>query len=118
MTGIPVRMLYRTLAFAVVLAGPLAAQSRGGTVRGVITSAESRAPVSGARIGVSTPARAAITPANGAYVLRDLPAGRYELLITALGRTPVRDTITVADGRTTQHDVVLRQGSLMLSSVI
>jgi outer membrane receptor protein involved in Fe transport len=97
---------------------PLAGQSRGGEVRGVVRSAESRDPVAGARVGVGTPARAAIAAGDGAFVHRAHPAGRYELLVTALGRTPARDTITVGAGRTTMHDVTLRRGSLMLSSVI
>ncbi|MDB4884857.1 MAG: TonB-dependent receptor [Gemmatimonadetes bacterium] len=97
---------------------PCAAQARGGDIRGVVVSAESRAPIAGARVGVSTPARAAVADPNGVFVLRDLPAGRYEVLVTALGRTPARDTVTVTAGRTTTHDVALGRGSLMLSSVI
>ena len=114
--------LFRCLAATVVALAmfglrPLHAQS-GGTLRGVVTAAGSSTPVAGARVGVMTPARAAITDEHGAYVLRQLPAGRHELVITALGREAVRDTVTVAGGETTRHDVALRSGSLLLSNVI
>ncbi|HET9010518.1 MAG TPA: TonB-dependent receptor plug domain-containing protein, partial [Gemmatimonadaceae bacterium] len=96
----------------------LAAQAAGGDVRGTITLAGTATPLAGARVGVGSPARAAITDERGAYVLRRLPAGRHELVVTALGREPVRDTVTVRSGETTRHDVALRTGSLLLSSVI
>ena len=102
---------------SLVVAGPLAAQSTGGIVRGGVAAAGTQTPVVGARVGVNTPARAAITDERGAYALR-LPAGRYELVITALGRETARDTVFVRDGATTRHDVVLSTGSLLLSSVI
>jgi outer membrane receptor protein involved in Fe transport len=99
-------------------APPLVAQSGGGELRGVVRATETGSPLIGARVGVNTPARAALTDDHGAYVVRRLPAGRYELVVTALGRTPVRDTVTVRDGETTRHDVALASGSLLLSDVI
>jgi outer membrane receptor protein involved in Fe transport len=107
------------LALAALLLPPAAeAQSRGGDVRGTVTGAESGAPIASARVAVASPARAAITSERGGYLLRDLPAGRYEVVVTALGRRPSRDTVTVVAGRATTLDVALAEGSLMLCSVI
>src|SRR4051812_17521417 len=103
---------------ALASALPLGAQTRVGSVRGVVTGLESGAPIASARVAVASPARAALASERGAYVLRDLPAGRYEIVVTALGRKPRRDTVAVESGRTTTHDVALAEGSLMLSSVI
>ena len=105
-------------ALAPSAATPLGAQSRGGDLRGTVTIAESGAPIARARVAVASPARSAVTSERGGYLLRDLPAGRYELVVTALGRQPRRDTVSVAAGGTTTHDVALAEGSLMLSSVI
>ncbi len=101
-----------------MVAVPLAAQSRGGDIRGVVRMADANAPIPKAHVQVTTPARAAISDERGVYLLRDLPAGRYEVVFTALGREPRRDSVDVAAGQTTTHDVSLVRGSLMLSSVI
>ena len=111
-------LLAAILTLAAPTVAPVVAQSAGGDLRGTVTQAGTSTAIAGARVGVSSPARAAITDERGAYVLRRLPAGRYEIVTTALGREPVRDTVTVRDGATTRHDVALRTGSLLLSSVI
>jgi outer membrane receptor protein involved in Fe transport len=118
--------VFRLLRYAVasipmlgtLAASALQAQSAVGDVRGVIRAAESDAPIRSSHVAIAAPAVAAIADDRGRYVLRGLPAGQYELVVTALGRTPVRDTVTIRGGASTAHDVVLRQGSLMLSSVI
>lgn len=96
----------------------LGAQAQGGDVRGVITTAESLSPLQNAHVAILAPARVAISNERGVYTLRDLPAGRYEVLITALGREPHRDSVSVVVGQTTTYDASLTQGSLLLSSVI
>ena len=106
------------VALLSLVSSPLVAQSRGGDVSGTITSASTHAPIAGARVGTTTPSRAAIADERGVYLLRNLPAGRYEIVVTALGRTPARDSVTVTASGVTRHDVALRSGSLMLSSVI
>jgi outer membrane receptor protein involved in Fe transport len=103
---------------ATLSAQPLRAQAHAGDVRGVVSRAETRAPLANAHVAVTTPARAAITNERGAYVLRGLPPGRYEVTVTALGRQSARDSVTVREGGTTTLDVALHEGSLMLSSVI
>jgi outer membrane receptor protein involved in Fe transport len=114
LSPIPAALLSATLFGA-----PLRAQSAAtGDIRGVITSLETQSPIAGARVGIGTPARASISDERGEFTLRELRPGRYALLITALGRTPVRDTVSVRAGQTTRHDVGMRAGSLMLSSVI
>jgi len=105
------------LAIAAVAPRPALAQGRG-EIRGVVTGAESGEPIAGARVAVASPARVTRTSERGAYVLRDLPAGRYEVTVTALGRQPRLDSVSVVGGGTARLDVVLAQGSLMLSSVV
>ncbi|MDB4906613.1 MAG: TonB-dependent receptor [Gemmatimonadetes bacterium] len=113
----PLRTIGRA-ALAALLAAPaiLGAQSRG-TIRGVVSRSESRDPIAGARVGIENSTVVA-TDDRGRYVLRDLPAGRHVVVFTALGRTAVRDTVSVTAGSIATHDVSLREGSLMLSSVI
>src|SRR5689334_19389046 len=103
-------------AFAALLTSPvlLAAQS-GGSVTGTITSAESHSALSGARASIESQARASIASQAGKFTLRDVPAGHYEVLFTALGFTPVRKSVDVVAGKATTLDVTLEPGSLLLS---
>jgi iron complex outermembrane receptor protein len=94
----------------------LAAQGDG-SIRGTVTSADHHA-VTGARVAVESPARVAASDANGRFTLRDLTAGRHEVLVTAIGYKPLRRTVDVAAGQTATLDAQLEPGSLMLSSVI
>jgi len=112
-----IRPFLSALAFAAA-AAPLAAQSNGGAIRGVVTAAEARAPIHSAHVAIANPARVAITNERGGFVLRDLPAGRYEVITSALGRESRRDTVTVTAGQTTTYNASLAQGSLLLSGVI
>jgi iron complex outermembrane receptor protein len=105
------------LAMAVVGHGPAYAQA-GGSVRGSVTAADTRAPIAGARVAVATPSRVGISDDAGNYVLRDLPPGQYDLVITAVGRKPLHAPITVQAGQETRMDVALEAGSIMLSSVL
>jgi outer membrane receptor protein involved in Fe transport len=103
---------------ALTVAGPTAALAQSeGSVRGTVTSAGHGA-ILGARVATESPGRVAVTDANGRFTLRDLPAGSYSVLVTALGYKPLRRTVSVAGGKTTSVDVQLEPGSLMLSSVI
>jgi iron complex outermembrane receptor protein len=112
-------LTFMAFAAVVALVAPRAdAQTRGGDIHGTVTSAETHAAIPSAHLAVTTPARAAVSNERGAYVLRDLPAGRYEVLVTALGREARRDSVTVTSGGSTTLDVALKQGSLLLSSVI
>jgi iron complex outermembrane recepter protein len=100
------------------LAWPGLASAQGdGSIRGTITGTDHRA-IAGARVAIETPGRVAVADANGRFTLRDLAAGRYELLVTALGHKPLRQRVDVAAGQTTTADAQLEPGSLMLSSVI
>lgn len=106
---------------AAVGAMPLVAeaqQSSRATVRGIVSAADSKAPVSGATVSIATPWRSALTRDDGSYVLRDLPAGRYEVTATAVGRAPMRATITVSAGQAASLDFALTNGSILLPGFV
>ena len=94
------------------------AQLRGGDVRGTVTDSRTHTPIMGARVSIATPERVAITDQRGAYTLRDLPAGRYVVTTGAIGRTSDTSRVTVAAGGSAALNVSLKDGSLMLSSVV
>ena len=106
-----------TSAILVASIAPLAlAQQRLGTIHGRITGVSGS--VIGARVAIDIPPRVAVADDRGNYTLRNLPAGGYEIVVTALGYKPARQAVNVIANQSTTVDVTLEQGSLMLSSVV
>jgi iron complex outermembrane receptor protein len=62
--------------------------------------------------------RVAIADARGTYLLRDLPAGLYVLRVSAIGQKPDSASVSVTAGATATADFALKEGSLLLSSVV
>jgi outer membrane receptor protein involved in Fe transport len=107
------------LATVVALLVPIAVWGqRGSNVHGTVTNAETRAPIIGARVSIMSPERVAITNDDGTYILRDVPAGKYTVFTSAIGRKPDSSTVSVSSGSSTTLDITLKEGSLLLSSVI
>jgi outer membrane receptor protein involved in Fe transport len=109
---------YPLLAALLIAAPGLASAQRNGTIRGSVTAVEAHAPLRGARVAVMNPDRVAITDERGAYLLRDLPAGRYTVHTSAIGRKPDSSVVSVTAGGATTLDVALKEGSLLLSSMV
>jgi iron complex outermembrane receptor protein len=105
------------VAFVIVPARSAFAQG-GATITGTVTAAESHAAIYGARVAIDQPPRLAVTSDHGRFTLRDVPAGTYQVTVTAVGRKPSHSTVKATAGQTTTLDVTLEQGSLMLSSVV
>jgi outer membrane receptor protein involved in Fe transport len=107
------------VAVGLSVTAPHAAQAqRTGNVHGTVTNAQSHAPIMGARVAIASPERVAITDARGTYILRDVPGGTYVIRTSAIGQKPDSSTITVGTGSSPVLDVALREGSLLLSSMI
>lgn len=87
-----------------------------GDVSGRITAAGS--PVPGARVAIEMPPRFAIADERGSYILRGLPAGNYDIVVTALSYKSAHRVVTINANESATVDVPLERGSLMLSSVI
>lgn len=104
-------------AAAVVLSAATLPAQQAGDVRGTVTDTRTKSPIIGAKVSIASPERAALTDERGRYVLRNLPAGTYVVTTTAIGRKADSSSVTVAAGATT-FDVVLKEGSLLLSSMV
>lgn len=95
----------------------LAAQETA-ALRGTVTASTTHAPIADARVEIASPPRLAVSGSNGRYLLRALPGGRYQLLVTAVGYAPLRRVVEVRPGEDATLDVELSPGSLLLSSVV
>jgi outer membrane receptor protein involved in Fe transport len=96
---------------------PAVAAAQTGTVSGTVSRADG-SPIDGARVSVQLPARAVSTDQSGRYQLRGLPAGNYQVSISAVGQRLARRDVDVIAGRTTALDVRLESGPLMLSGIV
>ncbi len=109
--------LLAALALPTALLTTRVAAQTTATVRGTVISSDKGTPISGVRVAVQSPTRVAVTDEAGRYVLRGIPAGKYDLVFTALGFTPLHRDVDLSHGNATV-DARLAAGSLMLSSVI
>ena len=114
------RFLKRVSAVAafVVLGNTALPAQQTGDVRGTVTDSRTKTPVIGARVYIAAPERAASTDERGRYVLRGLPAGSYVVTTTSLGHKPDSSSVTVSGGTPTTLDIVVKEGSLLLSSMV
>ena len=87
-------------------------------VRGRVTVAATAAAVSGARVQVLNGTTSARSEVDGAFVLRGLPPGTYELRVTALGFIERRLTVVAENGRSVWLPVTLNALSPTLNALI
>jgi iron complex outermembrane receptor protein len=107
-----------TLATLALLCGSGLSAQGTGNVRGTVTGTLSKATISGACVSVDQSTCAAVSDRRGSYTVRGLSAGSHELLITAIGSKPSRQSVQVTAGQTVTADVALEAGPLLLSSII
>ena len=93
----------------------LAQGVQSGTIRGVVRDEQGLA-VPGATVTAASPAmqgeRSVITDADGNYVLRNLPAGDYEVKFELSGFSTITHKTSVALGLTVEQNVTLRAATV------
>lgn len=98
---------------ALLLPALLVAQSYRGSIRGKVDDA-SGSLVAGVKVSVKNvatgQARETATGSDGAYVLPELPAGEYELTVSAQGFNPRIERVVVNVGTDTTVDVRVQLG--------
>jgi hypothetical protein len=86
-----------------------------GTIRGVVRDEQNLA-IPGTTVTATSPAmqgpRSVVTDAQGGYVLRNLPAGDYEVKFELSGFAPIAHKTPVALGLTVEQDVTMRPAAV------
>jgi len=103
------------LALMSVIAFPAVAQEWG-AVSGVVRAADSRFPIPGATVIVDGTNFGTAADEDGIYTLR-LPIGAFVLRYSAVGFTPVVDSVRVESGRTIYVNQQLEPSTLELEGV-
>ena len=89
-----------------------AAQSRTGSVTGVVVDARSGRPIERARVSLDgVKGRRTLTNAKGRFVLGDLPAGKGVLEVSLIGYALVRRDVDIPPAGTLELTVPLAEGT-------
>jgi hypothetical protein len=114
------RTIALVAALLAVFAGSFAVDSlaqgvQTGTIRGTVVDSQDL-PVPGVTITISSPTlqgvRSTVSAADGTYVFRSLPPGRYEMSFEITSFAPVKRSTDVALGLTVEQNVTLRAGGI------
>ncbi len=97
-------------------ASPVAAQT--GTIVGRVVDRTSNAPLPGAQISVTGTTLGALANENGQYIVRQVPAGQYEVRATLIGYSTATNTVTVTAGGTATQDFQLGESAIELGAVV
>src|SRR5690242_5618147 len=104
------------VGLAVLFTAPLGAQSATGTVRGRVTDATSQQPLAGVTVSVGI--RAALSQADGRYVITNVPAGSDSVRARLIRYGPAAQAITIAGGDTLTADMALSAQAVGLAAVV
>jgi len=106
-----IRLLFVFIFISVV------ANAQTGSISGTITDPKGETVIGGAVSVVGTTIGVA-TDFDGKYNIKNLKAGKYNILISALGYKKENRVVEVADGKTVTLDVKLQDDALMLQEAV
>ncbi len=105
-----------TSLLALLWTAPLCAQQATGTIRGRVSNAATQQPLAG--VSVTVGRRAAVTRADGRYLVSDVPAGTDTVRGRLIGYAPATQAVTVAGGDTVTVDLGMTARAINLASVV
>jgi iron complex outermembrane receptor protein len=106
-----------TILLLLMLIFAALAQSNG-KISGYVTDAQSNEPLVGANVVLEGTALGASTNAEGLYIIENVPAGQYVLVVSYIGYRDTRSAVTVAANQTVNVDVALQQVGLAGEAVV
>ena len=112
------RLIATVLGFFVLLT-PLAASAQStGTIQGVVIEGISEEPIPGANVIVEELGIGAATDLDGAYVIEDVPAGNYTLVVSFIGFRRFQTNVEVSAGEVVTENIELIEDRLGLDEVV
>ncbi len=105
-------------AMAATAAAEVGAQQSEGRISGTVVDAETGDPLIGATVRVEGLQLGAIADLEGAYLIRNVPAGRHAVLVTMIGYDQKRVAeVQVNPGQVSRIDLVVEQ-ALLVADVV
>jgi hypothetical protein len=112
------RSLLRAALLFIILAVNLAtAVAQNGKIKGFVYEKETGEPVLFTSVYLKGTNYGAATDVNGYYLISNVPAGDYELMVTYLGYDTVRVSITVGAKELVAQNLFLQKSSIKLNVV-
>lgn len=97
---------------------PVQAQSGTGTLSGVVFDEETRESIIGAAVRLEGTLLGAATDIDGRYIIRNIPAGTYTVVISYVGYTDLRFTdVVIQSGGRHELNAVLSASSVDLDAI-
>lgn len=103
---------------ALLLAGAPEAFAQQGSVRGLVTNAQTGEPLQGVQVAVRGTSIGTVTNDEGRYLLTSVPPGRTEVRVEYLGFGAESRTVTVSPGQTETVDFALRVTAIQLEELV
>ncbi|MCF2487986.1 TonB-dependent receptor [Dyadobacter sp. CY347] len=111
--------MIRILPFLLFFITPAFAQNINSTIRGTVRDFDTRSPLVGATVSLSSPQTGTITDSEGAFRFDNLPTGRYQLSVSYVGYETVRiPELLLESGRENVQQVRLAPAGKQLNEAI
>ncbi|MHB1193547.1 MAG: SusC/RagA family TonB-linked outer membrane protein [Longimicrobiales bacterium] len=109
-------LLATSLAW-VSTATPASAQEPG-RISGIVRSADTQRPLSGAQVFVQGTRIGGLSNQEGRYLINGVPAGTHQVRVTIIGYAQTGQTVTVAAGQTVTADFSMAESAVSLEGLV
>lgn len=107
------------LMIALLMAIPGLAQAQSGTLTGVVTDAQTGAPLSTVQVYLQGTSRNTLSSNAGTFTLSDVPAGTYTLVAQRIGYQEARqEGIVVGGGQSVTVNLVMSPSILQMQEIV
>ncbi|HEX3073595.1 MAG TPA: carboxypeptidase-like regulatory domain-containing protein, partial [Ignavibacteriales bacterium] len=89
-----------------------------GTIRGNIVDAQTKDPLPYTNVMLKGTSLGAAADENGDYIIQNIPAGSYTLLVRYVGYKEKSIPLSVSDGKTVQLNIELESETVMGETVV
>ncbi len=110
-------LTYALLALSLCCLFPALSRAQGGIVSGVVKDPAGEAVI-GASVSVVGTRLGAVTDLDGNYRIANVPAGKQTVRVTYTGYNELNEAVTVADGKTAELNLTLRENANLLNEVV
>ncbi len=110
-------LLRAALLFIILAVNLTTAVAQNGKIKGFVYEKETGEPVLFTSVYLKGTSYGAATDVNGYYLISNVPAGDYELMVTYLGYDTVRVSITVGAKELVAQNLFLQKSSIKLNVV-
>jgi TonB-dependent receptor len=110
-THTPSRLIRLVLTLLLAASGPQVLAQEAGSIVGRVVDSSGRYSIQSAQVRVPGTGQSATTDRAGNFLLRNVPAGTYELEVTYVGTPTTRIEVTVGPGGTAPVEIELGAGA-------